>query len=96
MGEFALSQPAWMPLKTFSGKSLAAPGGDPLAHILASMESVAQARDRAIIVSQLVLQRAPDSWIAPGIRKAVEHPLQEERDAQAASLKGVNGRGSQL
>ena len=40
IGEFALARPSWMPLKTFSGKAVAEPGGDPLAHILASMEGV--------------------------------------------------------
>jgi hypothetical protein len=46
------------------------------------------------VIAQMALQRAPDSWIAPDIRKAVEHPLQEERDAAAASLKGAKGAGA--
>ena len=91
IGEFALSRAAWMPLKTFSGEALASPGGDPLAHMLASMEAVGR---RQCIVAQLVLRRAPDSWIAPDIRKAVEHPLQEERDEVAAGLKGIKGAGT--
>lgn len=91
IGEFALARPSWMPLKTFSGKALAEPGGDPLAHILASMEGVGAGQR---VIAQLALQRAPDSWIAPDIRKAVEHPLQEERDAAAASLKGAKGAGA--
>ncbi|GCE50591.1 hypothetical protein EI42_04410 [Thermosporothrix hazakensis] len=77
IGEFALLKPSWMPLKTFSGKTLAETGSDPLAGILAAMEAVVP-RER--IISQLALQRAPETWISKDIRKAVEHPLQEERN----------------
>src|SRR5438874_8586922 len=96
IGDFALSRDCWMPLKMFSGEALISPGGDPLAHILASMESLVAgpAGSGQCITAQLVLQRAPDSWIAPDIRKAVEHPLQEERDAQAAAFKGGKGAGT--
>lgn len=85
IGEFALAKPSWMPIKTFAAKALTEPGGDPLANILAAME-IAASGER--IISQLALVRAPDSWINPAMRKAVEHPLQQERDAFAASLKG--------
>ena len=78
IGEFALSQKPWMPLKTFSGKTLAEPGADPLAGILAAMEPLGSGQR---CVSQLALVRAPDNWIARYIRKSVEHPLQGERDA---------------
>jgi hypothetical protein len=86
VGEFALARASWMPLKTFSGKVLAEPGGDPLAGILAAMEPLGSGQR---IICQLTLVRAPDSWIAPDIRKAVEHPLQEERDALLTARKGV-------
>jgi hypothetical protein len=86
IGEFALARASWMPLKTFSGKVLAEPGSDPLAGILAAMEPLGSGQR---IVCQLALVRAPDSWIAPDIRKAVEHPLQEERDALITAQKGI-------
>ncbi len=86
IGEFALASPAWMPLKTFSGKTLAEAGSDPLAGILAAMEPVGPGER---IISQLALVRAPDNWIAGSLRKSVEHPLQAERDAAASSFKGV-------
>jgi hypothetical protein len=86
IGEFALASPTWMPLKTFSGKTLAEAGADPLAGILAAMEPVGPGER---IVSQLALVRAPDNWIASSVRKSVEHPLQAERDAAAASFKGA-------
>jgi len=86
VGEFALARPTWMPLKTFSGKVLAEPGSDPLMGLLAAMEPLGS---RQRLVCQLALVRAPDSWIAPDIRKAVEHPLQGERDAQAASQRSI-------
>jgi hypothetical protein len=86
VGEFALARASWMPLKTFSGKVLAEPGSDPLAGILAAMEPLGSNQR---IICQLALVRAPDSWIAPDIRKAVEHPLQEERDAILTARKGV-------
>src|SRR5260370_16730777 len=76
-----------MPLKTFSGKVVAEPGSDPLAGILAAMEPLGSGQR---IICQLALVRAPDSWIAPDIRKAVEHPLQEERDALITAQKGVH------
>ncbi|GHO82321.1 hypothetical protein KSZ_03270 [Dictyobacter formicarum] len=78
IGEFALSQPPWMPLKTFSGNTLAEPGADPLAGILAAMEPLGSGQR---CISQLALVRAPDTWISRYIRKSVEHPLQGERDA---------------
>ncbi|MBX5458636.1 MAG: hypothetical protein IRZ31_17225, partial [Thermogemmatispora sp.] len=87
VGEFALAQPAWMPLKTFSGKALAEPGNDPLAGILAAMEPLA-AGER--IVCQLALMRAPEEWISRYVRKSVEHPLQEERDQQTALRYGAS------
>jgi hypothetical protein len=86
VGEFALARASWMPLKTFSGKVLAEPGSDPLAGLLAAMEPLGSGQR---IICQLALVRAPDSWIAPDIRKAVEHPLQEERDALFTARKGV-------
>src|SRR5579883_2084276 len=55
IGEFALTSPAWMPLKTFSGKTLAEAGADPLAGILAAMEPLSSGER---IVSQLALMRA--------------------------------------
>ncbi|MBA2680410.1 MAG: hypothetical protein H0U76_18675 [Ktedonobacteraceae bacterium] len=85
VGEFSLAKEAWMPLKIFPAKALTEAGGDPLANLLASMETVGSGER---IISQLVLVRAHDDWIAPAIRKAVEHPLQDERDKFAASLKG--------
>lgn len=87
IGEFALSAPSWMPLKTFTGKALAEPGTDPLAGILAAMEAVLSGER---IISQLALLRAPDSWISGDIRRAVEHPLQEERDKAMAASRGVS------
>jgi hypothetical protein len=87
VGEFALARASWMPLKTFSGRVLAEPGSDPLAGILAAMEPMGSGQR---IICQLALVRAPDSWIAPDIRKAVEHPLQEERDALFTAQKGVH------
>lgn len=78
IGEFALSNPSWMPLKTFSGKMLAEPGADPLAGILAAMEPLGSGQR---LIAQLTLIRAPEHWMARDIRKSVEHPLQDERDA---------------
>jgi hypothetical protein len=86
VGEFALARASWMPLKTFSGRVLAEPGSDPLAGILAAMEPMGSGQR---IICQLALVRAPDSWIAPDIRKAVEHPLQKEHDALFTAQKGV-------
>jgi len=87
IGEFALSAPSWMPLKTFTGKALAETGADPLAGILAAMEAVGSGER---VICQLALVRAPESWIARDIRKAVEHPLQDERDQAAMHSRGMN------
>ncbi len=87
VGEFALARASWMPLKTFSGKVLAEPGSDPLTGILAAMEPLGSGQR---VICQLALVRAPDSWIAPDIRKAVEHPLQGERDALLTARQGVH------
>ena len=77
VGEIAMTQKPWMPLKTFTGKILAEPGADPLAGILAAMEPLGSGQR---LICQLALVRAPENWIAPNVRKSVEHPLQEERD----------------
>lgn len=82
VGTFALARPSWMPLKTFSGNALAQPGGDPILGILAAMEPLSSGER---IICQLALERAPDQWIDRYVRKAVEHPLQEERDKAAAA-----------
>ena len=87
IGEFTLVAPNWMPIKTFSGKALAEPGADPLAGLLAAMETV-QSSER--VICQLALVRAPESWIASDIRKAVEHPLQGERDKAAVHARGYD------
>ncbi|GCE15059.1 hypothetical protein [Tengunoibacter tsumagoiensis] len=84
VGEFALSQKPWMPLKTFSGKTLTEPGADPLAGILAAMEPLGSGQR---CICQLALVRAPDNWIGRYIRKSVEHPLQGERDARTRERK---------
>jgi len=90
IGDFTLAKAAWMPIKMFPAKALVETGGDPLANLLASMETVGPGER---IVSQLALVHAPDGWIAPDIRKAVEHPLQDDRDKFAASLKGGDTSG---
>jgi hypothetical protein len=84
IGELAMSQKPWMPLKTFSGKTLAEPGADPLAGILAAMEPLGSGQR---CVAQLALIRAPEHWISRYVRKSVEHPLQGERDAVAREQK---------
>jgi hypothetical protein len=86
VGEFALARASWVPLKTFSGRVLAEPISDPRQGILAAMEPLGSGQR---IICQLALVRVPDSWIAPDIRKAVEHPLQEERDALITAQKGI-------
>jgi hypothetical protein len=88
VGAFALTQPSWMPLKTFTGKMLAEPGADPLAGLLAAMEPLGSGER---IICQLALVHTPEHWIARHIRKAVEHPLQAERDA---AMKGTQPSSS--
>ena len=84
IGEFAMIRKPYLPLKTFSGKTLAEPGADPLAGILAAMEPLGSGQR---LVSQLALVRAPENWIERYLRKSVEHPLQGERDAISKSVQ---------
>ena len=86
VGTFALLRPSYLPLKTWDGKELAEPGTDPLLGILAALEPLGE-KER--VITQLALVRAPDTWVSGDIRKAVEHPLQPERDAQAADQLGL-------
>jgi hypothetical protein len=65
VGSFALAQPSYLPLKTFTGKALAEVGADPLAGLLAAMEAVGSGER---IIAQLALVRAPESWLAPDLR----------------------------
>lgn len=84
VGEFAMSAAPWKPLKTFPGKMLAESGADPLAGLLAAMEPLGSGQR---LICQLALVRAPEHWISRYIRKAVEHPLQRERDAAAKGVR---------
>jgi hypothetical protein len=84
IGEFSLAQPSYLPLKTFTGKALSEAGADPLAALLAAMETVGPGQR---IIAQLALVRAKDSWLSADIRKSVEHALQPERDRMAAAMK---------
>jgi hypothetical protein len=86
LGEFALREASWMPLKTFTGRALSEAGTDPLAGILAAMETVGPGER---VISQLALVRARDTWLSADLRKAVEHPLQHERDALSLSTKSA-------
>jgi hypothetical protein len=84
MGEFSLAQPSYLPLKTFTGRALSEAGADPLAALLAAMETVGPGER---IIAQLALVRAPETWLSADIRKSVEHALQPERDSMAAATK---------
>lgn len=87
VGDFQLSQPSYLPLKTFSGKALAELGADPLAGLLANMEAIGSG---SRIIAQLALVRAPETWLSADIRKSVEHALQPERDKLAASMRNTS------
>ncbi len=92
IGEFSLAQSSYLPLKTFTGKALSEAGADPLAALLAAMETVGPGER---IIAQLALVRAMDSWLSADIRKSVEHALQPERDRMAAATK-LSARASDV
>jgi membrane protease YdiL (CAAX protease family) len=92
VGEFALREPSWMPIKTFWGREMTDFGTDPLPGMFAAMEPLEEGQR---MVCQLALVRAPDHWADRYTRKTVEHPLTEERDkAMAASRATQSGGGT--
>ena len=78
IGDFTLRTSIWMPIKTFWGEELTQAGTDPVVGLLAAMEPV-RAGER--ITSQVTLVSAPDSWTERYQRKAMEHPLDQKRQA---------------
>jgi hypothetical protein len=76
IGDFSLRAPTWMPIKTFWDEEMTQEGTDPVVGLLSAMEPV---KSGERIICQISLVSAPDTWIGRYKRKAVEHPLDKER-----------------
>lgn len=73
---------AYVPMRSWDEKSLTKEGTDPLLSVLATIGHL-PVDLRAI--AQLSIVPAPVNWAGPaGSRKAVEHPLEEEREQRRA------------
>ena len=72
------------PTRSWDEKALQKEGTDPLLGVLAAVEHLPEDM-RA--VAQIAMVPAPPSWAGPGgIRKAVEHPLEQEREQRRAEM----------
>jgi hypothetical protein len=83
---------SYLPLRAFRERELPAEGTDPLLGLLAALSHV-PANMR--IVTQLALLPVPPTWSRADRRRAVEHPLEPERQRQRRSMtaSGSNAPG---
>ena len=79
---------SYLPLRAFRERELPTEGTDPLLGLLAAMSHV-PANIR--IVTQLALLPLPPTWSQADRRRAVEHPLEPERQRQR---RGMTTSGS--
>lgn len=80
-----LSLRTWEP-RTWTARD--ATGADPILGVLSSLQGLPQ-NTRAI--AQLAMLPARPTWSRPHLRKAVEHPLEPEREAERRRSRGRNG-----
>jgi hypothetical protein len=76
VGNFTLRAATWLPIKTFWNEEMTQVGTDPVVGLLSAMEPVKKGER---IVSQISLISAPDTWMQNYRRKAIETPLERER-----------------
>lgn len=80
---------SYVPMNPWKEESLSKEGTDPLLGVLAAIEHLPQDL-RAI--AQIAIVPAPTDWAgAIGRRKAVEHPLEQEREQRRAELYADRG-----
>ena len=78
---------SYLPLRTLSERELLKEGADPLLGLLAAFDNLPP-QTRAI--AQLVLLPLPAPWSRTYRRRAVEHPLEQERFRRQMSLRQSN------
>jgi hypothetical protein len=91
--ELGLGAPSYLSLRTWDARAWEqrdAEGADPLLAVLSALQHLPHGT-RA--VTQLAMLPASPTWSAPYARKAVEHPLEPERDAER-KRKGESSRPS--
>jgi hypothetical protein len=80
-----------LPTRSWDEKALAKEGTDPLLGVLAAIEHLPEDL-RA--VAQIAMVPAPASWAGTaGSRKAVEHPLEQEREQRRAEMYAGKEKG---
>ncbi|HVA89917.1 MAG TPA: hypothetical protein VNL71_08730, partial [Chloroflexota bacterium] len=80
---------SYVPMNLWDEKSLSKEGTDPLLGVLAAIEHLPEDQ-RAI--AQIAIVPAPTNWAgAIGSRKAVEHPLEQEREQRRAEMNAHGG-----
>ena len=87
--ELVPGAPSYVPMNPWDPKMLAKEGTDPLLGVFAAIEHLPEDL-RA--VAQVAIVPAPVDWAgAIGSRKAVEHPLEQEREEKRASMYAERG-----
>nr|MBF6592391.1 hypothetical protein [Ktedonobacterales bacterium] len=82
--ELVAGAESYLPTRSWDEKALQKEGTDPLLGVLAAIEHLPPDL-RA--VAQVAIVPAPASWAGPvGSRKAVEHPLEQEREQHRAEM----------
>jgi len=81
---------AYLPLRRWRERELLQEGADPLLGILGVFNHLPPTMR---VVAQLALIPAPPEWSQPYRRKAVEHPLEQERLRARRALSGAQGSG---
>jgi hypothetical protein len=80
---------SYVPMNFWDEKSLSKEGTDPLLGVLAAIEHLP---DNQRAIAQIAIVPAPTNWAgATGLRKAVEHPLEQEREQRRAEMYADRG-----
>jgi hypothetical protein len=94
--ELGLGAPSYLSLRTWDARAWEqrdAEGADPLLAVLSALQHLPPGT-RA--VTQLAMLPASPTWSAPYARKAVEHPLEPERDVERKRAGGSSGPSAGL
>jgi hypothetical protein len=91
--ELSAGAAAYLPLRAFREREWQQEGADPLLGILGVFNHLPP---QMRVVSQLALLPASPTWSSPYLRKAVEHPLEQEhlRARLELSGRGASGPGT--
>lgn len=85
--ELRAGAPSYLPMKEVAHRELEQQGGDPILGVLAALKLPPGMR----AVAQMALVPAPSAWSRAHLRKAFEHPMEQERLRQYQQRQQAGG-----